>query len=101
MAAKLLLISDAFNRNDFQRMEGEVEIDWSRGACGGEVALGACLLALLTGLARRDDVEFVAETTSSSRSDWEDVEGRRLALLTAGDFSRPTCWSLKPRDSAT
>ena len=27
VAAKLLLISDAFNRNDFQRMEGEVEIE--------------------------------------------------------------------------
>ena len=27
VAAKLLLISDAFNRNAFQRMEGEVEIE--------------------------------------------------------------------------
>ena len=27
VALKLLLISDAFNRNDFQRMEGEVEIE--------------------------------------------------------------------------
>ena len=81
------------------REAGKIEASFGREVgLPGEVPFGACPLTLPTGLSRRDDVELLprgaaeaeARTTSSARSDWEEVEWRRLALLTAGDSSRPT-----------